>query len=410
METFTKRFGDIGMAKMFHTSKQTDWGGGTFEKEVRKLITRLESAQLKMWLDSGETTDDVFKLFKLDDKANRNYFKDKVLLTTWASYVNAFIGKNPGQKDELFSALKLRFEDRPLNEILNIAKTFPSIESAANKIQTDKIENYLVNNVSPKRVFELLGLTKDRKHILDSPHFQSWMQYVEAYNTKNPSKQESWFAPLLATYNVERMFVKAMQNPSTMKIDKMMETEWMKHSLNKKYSPKDTFVHLGLKAVGDNALISPAFKTWTQYLDAFNVRYPEQKVTMIDGLTANFTYQGLLWAFQTAKKDQTNEKLVTTLQENLIDKWVTLKEKPEDLKRMLHHIEIGEEMIQRYMKKISSLGEDILSAKLESWTKNLAAKLESAHLKMWLDSGKTTNDVVELLKLDDEANTNIFAI
>ncbi|OWZ19972.1 hypothetical protein PHMEG_0005691 [Phytophthora megakarya] len=333
METFTKRFGDYGMAKTLHNSKTQNWG--TFGEKVEKLLPRLESAQLKMWLDSDKTTDDVFKLLKLDDEVHFYTFQDKALLTTWVSYINAFITKNPGQKKELFSALKLRFKDRPLNEILNVAKHFPSIGGTATTIQAGKIQKYFANNVSPKRVFELLGLSKERNYILDSPVFHSWMNYVEAFNKKNPNKQESWFLPLRESIPVVEVFERALQNPNTMNIGKMIERGWIKDSLHWKTSPKNTFGLLGLKTAGDKALISPAFNTWTQYLDEFNKRYPEEKVTMIDGLLANFTGYNLLRAFQTANKDPDAENLVTNLKSDLIDKWVAKKENPEDLKWIL---------------------------------------------------------------------------
>ncbi|OWZ14573.1 Avirulence (Avh) protein [Phytophthora megakarya] len=355
IETFTKTFGDIEVTRMLRTNKDMIWPPPLATK-MENLVKKLESAQLKMWLDSEKTTDDVFKLLKLDADAYTYGFDEQipVLLPKWVSYIDAFIKKNPDEKAALFSGLESRLRDRPLHEILNIAKKYSSMESIATKIQTDKFTTYMASNDSPKHVFKLLGLDTDPDHIFDSLIFQSWMKYVDEFNKKNPRDQESWFTPLRESFGFKRMFKLAMQNPSTVRIGKMMENEWIKFALNRKLSPEVTFTHLGLVTAGDKAFITPAFKTWTHYLEKFNTIYPKEKVTMIEVLRASISDRKLLAVFQTAKKDPTTKNLVSNLQDDLINKWIAGKEKPADLKMNLGGLEIGEEMIERYMKKIAS--------------------------------------------------------
>ncbi|OWY92852.1 Avirulence (Avh) protein [Phytophthora megakarya] len=172
---------------MLHTAKSKSW--------TRDLAGQMESTQLKMWLESGKTTDDVFNLLKLDKEVNTYHFRDKQLLSTWVSYINVFIEKNPDKKGSLFSALQPRFNDIQLNQILNMAKKFSNLKSTATKIQTAKIMKDRVRNESPTRVFMLLGLTEERSHILSTPQFKLWMKNVEDFNKRN-HKEGSWFLPL----------------------------------------------------------------------------------------------------------------------------------------------------------------------------------------------------------------------
>ncbi|OWZ01292.1 Avirulence (Avh) protein [Phytophthora megakarya] len=336
LETFTRAFDDDGVTKMLHTAKSESWW--------TKLATKMETDQLKMWLNSGKTTDDVFNLLKLDKEWNRYHFRDKQLLSTWVSYINVFIEKNPD----------LNPTDIRLNQILNMAKKYASLESTATKIQNAKITTYRTSNESPGEVFTLLGLMDEGDHILSTSQFKSWMKYVEDFNNRN-QKEESWFRLLNHAYDIEGMLNRARKTASTAKIDKMLENEWVKFWVGKQMSPKYTFQHLSLKSTYDDTLTSPAFKIWTKYLNAFNKQYPKEKVTMIEGLRANYNDINMLTIFEQAKKDPTTEKLVIDLENALINKWIVEKKSSAYLHKQLGHVKSSDDMIQRYVKKSGQL-------------------------------------------------------
>ncbi|OWZ09200.1 Avirulence (Avh) protein [Phytophthora megakarya] len=345
VETFTKAFGDIGVTKMLYAGKEKDFG-----ENAENLVTKLESAQLNMWLNSGKSTDDVFNLLKLDKATSMYNFQDKQLLNTWVSYLNIFIKENPDKTEVLFAALQSRLKDIHLNEILNLAKNFPSIKNIAIKIQKAKIESYHASNESPSSVFQLLGLENEGIHILSTSQFKLWMKYVEDFNKRN-LKQESWYSILSDEYSVERMIEQAMLSPSTVKIGEMLETEYIKYQVGQKTPPERTFFLLGLKKADDKTLITPAFKLWTRYLNEFNKRYPEEKVTMIEGLRANYYDISLLYMFKTARNDPTTETLVTNLENALINKWLVEETTETYLREQLGRVDTSEGMIQRYIKK-----------------------------------------------------------
>ncbi|OWZ00664.1 Avirulence (Avh) protein [Phytophthora megakarya] len=346
IQSLTNSFGDVDVTTMLHTAKMDIW--------TRNLASQLEVAQVKMWLDSGKTTDDVFKLLKLDKQAIS--FQNKVLLNTWISYINAFIKENPNKKITLFSALEIRFKDRQLNEILNVAKKFPGMESIATKIQTVNIQPLFARNESPRHVFTLLGLNDEGDHILSSPLFQTWMKYVEDFNKLNPKKQESWFDPLRIEYEYggTRIVEMALQNPSTVQIGKKVEREWLNFWLDREKLPKDVFNFLELDKAGEKALTDRKFNAWIKYLDLFNERFPGSKTTMIDGLRASNNDLVLLRMFDTAKTDPSTEKVVAYLENELVHKWLVEKVPPTLLYNKVGHIKSSGEMIERYIKKLAA--------------------------------------------------------
>ncbi|KAG2857335.1 hypothetical protein PC129_g11582 [Phytophthora cactorum] len=146
----------------------------------------------------------------------------------WVSYMNAIITENPRKTSSLFSSLEPRFSDRPLLEILEAAKKYPTMESAATKMQTKTIDGIFASGKSPTETFKLLRLDNVGDGILSSPLFQTWKNYVEVFNKKRPNHQESWFDPIHINYIpflVESIIEKAMQNPSTVRIAKQAEND-----------------------------------------------------------------------------------------------------------------------------------------------------------------------------------------
>ncbi|OWZ20168.1 Avirulence (Avh) protein [Phytophthora megakarya] len=143
-----------------------------------------------MWLDSGKSTNDVFKLLKLDQDVINYSFRDKIVLSTWVSYLDLFITKHPDNTVALFLAVEAHLKDRPLNEFLNMIKKFSSMESFATTIQKNKIPSYLVRNESPRNVFTLLSLADEGDDILGTL-FKMWMKYVKDFNKRNPRKRRS---------------------------------------------------------------------------------------------------------------------------------------------------------------------------------------------------------------------------
>ncbi|OWY95950.1 RxLR effector protein, partial [Phytophthora megakarya] len=100
IEAFTKTFGDAGVTTMLHAAKKSI--------KTDDIAKKLESDQLKMWLSSEKSVDDLFTALNLD-KIGYDFkydLRDNPLFKTWMSYANVFIKEHPEKKGTLFSAWK----------------------------------------------------------------------------------------------------------------------------------------------------------------------------------------------------------------------------------------------------------------------------------------------------------------
>ncbi|KAH7491196.1 RxLR effector protein [Phytophthora ramorum] len=344
LHLLTKRFEDEPLAKIIAFGKTLD--------STKAVATRLENQQRQIWLTSGKSSDDVFTLLKLD-KAPDNFF-DNPLYKTWGSYMNVYNNKHPGKQTNLFKTLTTKCKDKPLIKILEEAKKFPNLESTASKLQTEKIQSYLASKKSPDEVFTLLGLGDAWDNVIGNPLFKTWLNYVKKFDRENPGKKTDWYFTLHTSYmdnGVESMVNKGLQNPSTVKIAEKVQGGLLKRWLVNEVSPDHTFNWILRYPKTDEKLFAdPRFETWAKYLSDFNQRYPDKKTNVINGLRTSYTNRSLLQMFEATKKVPGMEKLGTTLENAMLNKWVRDKENPAELSKMLSGVDTADEMIRRYIK------------------------------------------------------------
>ncbi|KAL4114920.1 hypothetical protein PRIC2_013817 [Phytophthora ramorum] len=340
----TKRFEDEPLAKIIAFGKTLD--------STKAVATKLETQQMQVWLTSGKSSDDVFTLLKLD-KAPDNFF-DNPLYKTWSSYMNVYNNKHPGKQTNLFKTLTTKCKDKPLIKILEEAKKFPNLESTASKLQTEKIQSHLASKESPDEVFNLLGLGDAWDNVLGNPLFKVWLDYVKKFDRENPGKKTDWYLALHAAYGdggVESMVNKGLQNPSTVKIAEKVQGGLLKRWLINEESPDDTFNWiLRYPTTNEKLFADPRFETWAKYLSDFNQQYPDKKTNVINGLRTSYNDRSLLRMFDATKKVPGMEKLGTTLENAMLNKWVSEKRIPAELSKMLSGVDTADEMIQRYIK------------------------------------------------------------
>ncbi|KAI9990525.1 hypothetical protein PInf_018079 [Phytophthora infestans] len=302
IETLTSQFGDDLVSKMLAAVKS--------EEVTQNMAVKLESAQPEMWRSNGKSVDDVFELLKLS--RTKGDFSHNPLLTSWVSYMNTIVTATPNKMSTLFLELESRFTDRSLLQILETAMRFPSMEIAATKLHTEKIDDIFAKMGSPKEVFKQLSLDNVGGNVLSYPLFERWVELENA-----------------------------------------LRTDW----LNAKTPPSKVLSLLHLDKIQELTLMSSKFEVWAKYLDDFNERYPNDKVTMIDSLHTKYNYPWLLRMIQSAKQDPSTEKLASRIQNEMINKWVADKENPAHLEKLLYGTPTYEATLERYVHKLISLSE-----------------------------------------------------
>ncbi|KAF4144564.1 hypothetical protein GN958_ATG06244 [Phytophthora infestans] len=201
--TLTRAFDDRDVAAIL--------AAGRARTPTKQVAARLQSAQVEMWLSSGKSVDDVYRLLRMS---------------------------------AIFTTIETSFNDRPLLQILEEATKFPNLKNAAANMQATKINSIFKREEPPKEAFTLMGLDTVGDTLLSYLQFRKWMRYVGDFYQKHPTNQESWLEPLKGYYGwsgVEHMIDNAMENPNAQKIAERVEKAWhaaKKDSATKKLASK----------------------------------------------------------------------------------------------------------------------------------------------------------------------------
>eukprot|EP00644_Phytophthora_capsici_P011620 jgi/Phyca11/552887/estExt2_Genewise1Plus.C_PHYCAscaffold_500015 len=174
IETLTRTFSDEVMAKTFLA--------GRTEYTTKKIAKQFQTDQLEMWLSSGQSVDDVYKLLSLPPRNSLVDFGNQKLFDTWLTFMNAVSIKNPDKTSAIFTTLAPTFNDRPMMQILEAAKKFPSMEKAATKLQLEKAQSIFSTGVSPYTAFRMVALDDVGESVLSSPLFKKWMLRPDRYH------------------------------------------------------------------------------------------------------------------------------------------------------------------------------------------------------------------------------------
>eukprot|EP00644_Phytophthora_capsici_P018590 jgi/Phyca11/127991/e_gw1.73.91.1 len=209
IETLVRAFDDETVARMLLAGRE--------KSTTKKIAKQFQADQLDMWLNSGQSVDDVYKLLNLPSRRDLLVdFGNQKLFDTWLTFMNAVSIKTPEKTSAIFSKLATSFNDRPMMQILEAASKFPSMEKAAAKLQLEKAQSIFSTGVSPYKAFTLVALDDVGDSVLGSPLFKKWMLYVEDFNKKNPGKEESWLFPLRGDYQdsgLDRMIEQGNERP-----------------------------------------------------------------------------------------------------------------------------------------------------------------------------------------------------
>uniref|UniRef100_H3GXM3 RxLR effector PexRD54 WY domain-containing protein n=1 Tax=Phytophthora ramorum TaxID=164328 RepID=H3GXM3_PHYRM len=266
----------------------------------------------------------------------------------WIKYVDDLSAKYPAKATSAISTLTTQYGDDALYKLLEAAKEVPRQENLATRLQAEQMQHWATVGKSPDDVFRLFDLQKTGSSILTNPKFTSWVTYVDDVNALNPEKAASTI-PTLTTYYHDDILFKmldaAKKSDKTKSIATKLEAQQLQGWLKSGKSPDDAFIQMGLGNVEDSLMTSPLFSTWVKYLDDFNAQYPAEKTALLHLLTKRFE----------------DEPLAT----------------------------------------IIAFGKTLDS------TKAVATKLETLQMQVWLTSGKSSDDVFTLLKLD-KAPDNFF--
>ncbi|POM70255.1 Secreted RxLR effector peptide protein, partial [Phytophthora palmivora] len=202
-------------------------------------------------------------------------------------------------------------------------------------------QRWLNDGKPAKDAFYRLYLNKAGEMLIQQPQFETWLRYVDDFNSKYPTKAKHPITVLEKAYSDKKLAVMiemAKHVENTADVATKMEKSQFQQWLSKGKTADDVFMSLELHLAGDKLLENPVLKTWIQYMKAFNKEHPDKKTSLIS--TFNKHYDDF------------------------------------------------------HLAKITEIG------KRNPSTAIMAKRVQAEHVQLLLKSGKSIDDVFKLLKLD----------
>ncbi|KAE9192891.1 hypothetical protein PF005_g18287 [Phytophthora fragariae] len=260
--------------------------------------------------------------------------------TDWLKYVDDLSVKNPAKGTSAFSTLTSHYGDAALYKMIEEAGDVLETKDLATKLQKELMQYWVTTAKSPDDVFRAMNRVKIENNILGYRDFTAWAKYADDFNAKYP-EQSALMAPALRKYYSDGVLFKMtdemISGGEFKSVATKIQDELSQLWLSSKKTPDDALVELGLGRTVDTLMESPLFNIWLKYTNAYSTRYPQDKSTVIEALTRTF---GDIEVAMMLQKPQTTDA-----------------------------------------------------------TRTIAKQLESAQLEMWWSSGKSVDDVLNLLDL-----------
>ncbi|KUF85423.1 hypothetical protein AM588_10002793 [Phytophthora nicotianae] len=252
-----ERYDDADLAKMLVAAKN--------DRSTQVIATHVERAQLESWLNGKKTTEDVFKLLRLNTDTGVDLLKNPAL-KIWMKYV-ATSGQNAYQL--LLLKLRTKYSDEQLAKILDVAARDSNVRIEVWKLEGAQHNDWLGGRASADSIFKLLKLNKEGEELFKSPILDTWVNYVAKLGKK--SMDETMYSVMKKYYSdekLEEMFAKAKNSIFTRKLASDLEQE-MWRSQGK--TADDIFKFLNLDKKDAYKLFDdPKIVTWATYVNRLN--------------------------------------------------------------------------------------------------------------------------------------------
>ncbi|OWZ21645.1 Avirulence (Avh) protein [Phytophthora megakarya] len=300
----TDYYGDAALARMIEVAKKNP--------STKNIASDLETMQFNYWINSFATPDEVvFAILKKD------IVGDDVLaspeFTILRTYLDRFNKKYPDKKVSVLSVIQANYAT--YSETLKVIETAlasknPATEKIAKQMESELFEFWL-SKYAPDRVFRILKLHQSQAPLLENSILNTWVKYLDEFNSKNPNKQTTMLETLRKQFGDEEL-TKILKS-----VDKV-------------------FVRLKLQTTnGDQLLENPHFITWLYYVKALNAKTRGKSRSAISNLTEYYSHDGLARIFEAAKKKPGLENIASDWQRTQFRYWLDLSHKPDYVFRNL---------------------------------------------------------------------------
>ncbi|GMF55261.1 unnamed protein product [Phytophthora fragariaefolia] len=344
---------------------------------------KLQDERFKIWLTREDPVSPgtVFRLLQLD-KAGDDLLIN-LQFTNWLKYADEFNVKYIDAKQFPIKILRAYYrDDARLANIILAAKKNPFLQGISRSLEDELLKGWAASRMQPSDVLKSLKLDKEGDKIFESPLWSYFTQYLERYNKGYPRKQETMITALSRSYDdneLAALLIAAKKSPKTKALATKLENDQVSAWLKDAELPGALFGYLALDKSLDNLLANPVLNVWSKYLDAFNLKFPSKRVSMIDTFRSNFGDEALSQMLIAAKQTPSAENVATTLQASLLNKWLLEKKIPADVSKVIGGMAANEanaKLLSTYSKKFKEISRVIDGRDAERPTNPMVIVLE----------------------------------
>ncbi|KAL3663753.1 hypothetical protein V7S43_011168 [Phytophthora oleae] len=317
------------------------------ETIANAVESKVNTAQLKSWLNSGESADDVFKLLTLNNIADDVLANPK--LEDWIEYMKLFNRKNPRQQTSLIKTLISHFDDDGVARLIQKAMQGDSTAKMAKRLEFEQFQRWLGQEKTPKEVLTLLKLDNNRYDLFEKPELLTWVKYLDDWNKAYPDQQTTLFArisPLLDEGILAEMLIKAKSVASTEKIALRVQAEQTASWLKNEKTPDDLFTLLRLNREGDILLENPIFDAWVKYADDFREMYPKVSFDPIATISDHYPAAAVAKMIVEASKSPSTSSIAHRLNTEQFRDWLNSHQSPVRVFSLLELDKAGDKLFQ----------------------------------------------------------------
>lgn len=308
-----KRHGEDELPKMLVRAKS--------DSDLVSMAVKLESTQFKIWKEKGKTSDDVFKMLRLDIDQSIDTLKSPGLVS-WFSYVKK-ISENP--TEVLYRKLEIRFSDAEILKMFFAGRKDGTLKFSLGPMVRLIKGNWLGQKKTAEDVFTDLSLHKDGINFFENPILVTWFTYVKSMHKE---EADNVMSSVMTKYYDDETLKKMVTHSSITGNLKATAAQvasalWLREGM----PAHEAFKLLRLSGKGDNALSDPAFGTWVSYFNKLQGKKMNQdEYAIIAELSKHFDNDldlaRALFAVANKNPDLNTTRTITSLQNLQFKQWI----------------------------------------------------------------------------------------
>ncbi|KAG1687540.1 hypothetical protein DVH05_004789 [Phytophthora capsici] len=226
-----------------------------------------------------------------------------------------------------------------------LANLFDS--TASKLVRSARIKTWLIKGTSTDDAFIKLELNKAGSRIFENPKLLTWAVYVTKVEKKNP--EEIILARLSKQFtegSLAKMIASAKLDSKTEGLATILQAQQRQVWVNAGKSSDEVFKLLQLDEAGTNLFRNQQFSTWTSFVDAFNRRNPEEAMSMLSTLAKTYDDVTLWKMLDAAKKVPKTEIIASKLQAQQLDAWLDAGKSTDEVFNLLKLHQTGDKLFK----------------------------------------------------------------